>query len=39
VPAFRERLLAPALAAHGLAPEALDWPAEAVILPFRREHR
>ena len=39
VPAFRERLLAPALAAHGLAPPAPEGTPEAVILPFRRDHR
>jgi hypothetical protein len=39
VPAFRQRLLAPALAAQGLLTDAPGPPAEAVVLPFRhRQH-
>jgi hypothetical protein len=38
MPAFRQRLLAPALAAHGLLTDPSDSPAEAVVLPFRRRH-
>jgi hypothetical protein len=38
VPGFRERLLAPALAARGLVWEG-EPPAEAAVLPFRRRRR
>jgi hypothetical protein len=38
VPAFRQRLIAPALAAHGLAADAPGTPDGAVVLPFRRRH-
>jgi hypothetical protein len=39
VPAFRERLLAPALAAHGLVSADPESPAGAVVLPFRRRQQ
>jgi hypothetical protein len=39
VPAFRERLLAPALAAQGLVADDAESPAQAVVLPFRRRHQ